>query len=350
MAKKRKTLPDNLQEIIDSNDIERFKAVFDKCEISATNRGKTTANVFSYRNLTDKHICFLAENGIDLNVDSGWGKTPAAFLADDLGLLKCLIEHGADIEHAVDELHGNALYICAWTHRSQAVENLLFCGATPEPRGGWEKNTALDEALRCSRGIDMVNMVRIAKALLAAGAKSSDKTYGYVTKIGEDFEFRRSDFNPELVDEYSLALDELYSIFKVEPVPRRAIYDGKTPITVSSKTRQKQYDDLWKLLVPSSGHANTVQGEVIRIIGRVTNELLDNGGINWDDEYKKMVASLPVYFRTFGGEAAEKACSLAAKISLKSDESLLYPLTKIAVGWVLENNKPVALDTVDYKR
>lgn len=350
MAKKRKTLPDNLQEIIDSNDIEQFKTVFDKCEISATNRGKTTANVFSYRNLTDKHICFLAENGIDLNADSGWGKTPAAFLADNLDLLKCLIEHGADIEYAVDELHGNALYICAWTHRAQAVENLISCGASPEPCGGWEKNTALDEALRCSRGTDMVNMVRIAKALLAAGAKLSDKTYGYVTRIGEDFEFHRSGFNPELVDEYSHALDEMYSVFKVAPVPRRAVYDGKAPITVSGETWQEQYDKLWKLLVPGSGHANTVQGEVIRIIDRITNELLDNGGINWDGEYEKMVASLPVYFRTFSGEAAEKSCSLAAKISWNSDKDLLYPLTEAAVQWVLKNNEPVALDTVDYKR
>lgn len=350
MAKKRKTLPDNLQEVIDSNDIEQFKAVFDKCEISATNRGKTTENVFSYRNLTDKHICFLAENGIDLNADSGWGNTPAYFLADNLDLLKCLIKHGADIEYAVDELHGNALYNCAWTHRAQAVENLLSCGADPEPRGGWKKNTALDESLRCSRGIDIVNMVRIAKALLAAGAKTSDKTYGYVTKIGENFEFLRSDFNPESVDEYSSALDELYSIFQVKPVPRRAVYDGKTPITVTGKTWQEQYDSLWKLLVPGSGHANTVQGEVIRIIGRITNELLDNGGINWDGEYKKMAASLPDYFRTFDGEITEKACSLAAKISLKSDENLLYPLTRIAVEWVLKNNAPVALDAVDYKR
>lgn len=45
------------------------------------------------------------ENGIDLNADSEWGKTPVAFLAYDLDLLKCLIEYGADIECAVDLLY-----------------------------------------------------------------------------------------------------------------------------------------------------------------------------------------------------------------------------------------------------
>ncbi len=44
-AKKRKILVDNMQEIIDSGDLDAFKAVFDKCEITATNRGKTTRNI-----------------------------------------------------------------------------------------------------------------------------------------------------------------------------------------------------------------------------------------------------------------------------------------------------------------
>lgn len=46
MAKKRKTLPNDLQEIIDSRDLDRFQAVFEKCELSATNRGMTAENVF----------------------------------------------------------------------------------------------------------------------------------------------------------------------------------------------------------------------------------------------------------------------------------------------------------------
>lgn len=353
MAKKRKTLPDNLQEIIDSKDMEMFKEVFDKCEISATNRGKTTSNVFTYKNLTIEHLRFLIENGIDVNADSGSGHTPATFLADDIELLKCLIEHGADIDYAIPMSYGsrgNALFCCACSHRAQAVENLISCGAIPEPRGGWDNNTALDEALRCCRGIDITNMVKIAKVLLSAGAKVSDKTDEFVKTIGENFEFHRSSFATELVENVSNALDELYEIFQVEPVTHRVVYDGKTLITLNSNTWQKQFDELWKLLVPGSGHATTVQGEVIRIIGRITYEVLDNGSINWDDEYKKLVAALPVYFKMFSGELTEQACSLAMRISSRSDENLLYPLTEIAVKWVLENNQPVPLDNVDYKR
>ncbi len=350
MAKKRKTLPDHVQEIIDSNDMERFKLLFEKCEISATNRGKTTQNIFSYRNLTLEHILFLIENGMDLNSDSGWGNSPAAFLADKIELLKCIIDHGADIEHAVDEVHGNALFICARAHRVQAVENLLACGANPEARGGRDSNTALDEALLCCGNTDIIHTVQIAKALLAAGATTSEKTVGYVKRIGENFEFMRSNFNKDIVDEYSRALYELYSIFNVEAVPRQMVYDGKTRITVRSQTWQKQYDELWNLLVPGVGHANTVQGEVIRIVGRISNEILDNGSINWDDEYRKMVMALSTYFQTFDGETTERACELTEKINENSDKDVLYQLTEITVDWVMKNNKPVPLDTVTYAR
>ena len=93
-----------------------------------------------------------------------------------------------------------------------------------------------------------------------------------------------------------------------------------------------------------------MQGEVIRAIGRITNEILDNGGVNWDEDYRKMVASLPAYFKTAGGETAEKACALAETISNKSSKETLYQLTELAVKWVLENNEPIALEKVDYSR
>ena len=119
---------------------------------------------------------------------------------------------------------------------------------------------------------------------------------------------------------------------------------------MKSSTWQKQFDELWELLVPGSGHADTVQGEVIRTIGRITNEILDNGSVNWDEDYRKMAASLPAYFKTADGETAEKACALAETISNKSGKETLYQLTELAVKWVLENNEPKALEKVDYSR
>ena len=41
--------------------------------------------------------------------------------------------------------------------------------------------------------------------------------------------------------------------------------------------------DLWKELVPAEGSANTVQGELVRAIGRLQSEHFRNGMMNWGD-------------------------------------------------------------------
>lgn len=85
-----------------------------------------------------------------------------------------------------------------------------------------------------------------------------------------------------------LASDALYTLFDVPPVPRRTLHDGKSPIAAKPGRWEDQHQELWELLVPSSGPAATVQGEVIRISGRINDEIERNGGVNWDGDYRKM--------------------------------------------------------------
>lgn len=42
---------------------------------------------------------------------------------------------------------------------------------------------------------------------------------------------------------------------------------------------------LWQTKVPESGQADTVQGELLREIEKLRSEAMDNGNINWDDNY-----------------------------------------------------------------
>lgn len=353
MAKKRKTLPDNIQEIINSGDFNEFKAVFDKCEISATNRGKTTCNILSYRGLTPVHIQFLIDQGINVNADCGRGLPAVAYQSYSLDNLHCLIDNGADVNLMLSNYAGNALFLAAMRHDKDAVRNLLECGALPDIQCGWHGNSVLDETLSACQNIDIVNTLEIAKMLILAGVEKTDKSKEFVHKIGEQFEFFRPDFNAELVEEFGAALSELYELFDVEPVPGRVVYDGKSKITVKSHTWQEQHSELWNMLVPGKGAANTVQGELIRIIGRVLHEILDNGGMNWDDEYRKMMEAVQEYVHMADGletELVNEVCSLAKCISSNSDEKTLYRLNELTVMWVLANPDPIELKKVDYKR
>lgn len=55
---------------------------------------------------------------------------------------------------------------------------------------------------------------------------------------------------------------------------------------------QDEYGELWDRLVPESGKAETVQGEVVRLIGRLAVEYYRNGNMNWDRDYDAMLAWL----------------------------------------------------------
>lgn len=352
MAKKKK-LVENFQEIIDSGDIEAFKSVFDKCEITATGKGKTTCNAFSYRNLTPEHIQFLIDNGLAINGDCGFGYPPVAFQAANKDNLRCLLKNGADINYVAVFYRGSALTKACSTLNAEAVRNLLEENASIDVSGDIDGKTLLDSTLAHCDNVYIPQALDISRMLLNAGAIVTDNTIGYVQKIGERFEFFRDNISKDIVDELSGALEELYELFGVTPVARRVMHDAKSQISVKGEKWQDQYNELWNMLVPGNGKANTIQGEMIRIIGRITHEILDNGGINWDDDYKEMMHALNGFINLNKGlemELIDEAGNIIKDIAIFTDKKTLYRLTEIIVQWVLANPEPIPLNEVNYIR
>lgn len=78
----------------------------------------------------------------------------------------------------------------------------------------------------------------------------------------------------------------------------KAFHDGKSPIHVTDFLSYKNnFEELWQLLVPERGRAKTAQGETIRIAGEIRRELMYNGGINGDDDYRDMLFTFREYLR-----------------------------------------------------
>ncbi len=137
--------------------------------------------------------------------------------------------------------------------------------------------TALRAILESCTNARLPRVVHSARILLDAGSPVPDDVAQLVTRIGTQFEFHRAGFNPDYLAETDAALSELYRLFDVAPVARRITHDGTSPITVRATDTDEQFDELWELLVPSGGSAATIQGEVIRLAGRIARELLTNG-------------------------------------------------------------------------
>lgn len=352
MAKK-KILPDDFAEIVESGDYQAFVEVFDSCEIDAkVGRGKT-ANAFSISGLTAKFVRFLIENGLNMNSDCGMGYPAIAFQAENKTILKLMLDNGAKLDYVVDLDVGNALFYACRTSNVKAVKNLLELGASITAKSKFPKSYILDDILSNFDIYDMPEKLSIVKMLLEAGAKASRETSTYVENIVDTFEDCRNDFDKELIGKYSKAEKELASLFGVEvPIIKQLPKIGDN-ISIKSTGWVHQFDELWEKLVPNRGASNSIQGEIIRIVGKVSYEILDNGAENWDKDFTKMLKALVIYFSTENCEApeiAKEAIASAKKISKESSYEDLSHLTELAVKWVVSNPVLIELNNVEYDR
>ena len=97
-----------------------------------------------------------------------------------------------------------------------------------------------------------------------------------------------------------------------------------------------------------------MQGEVIRVSGRVADELLGVGGANWDKDYQKMLSAEKIYLSMGTPLEQQELLELDSLISgigkNMNCEDALRRLQQLCVQWVRRNPTPIALPAPDYHR
>ncbi|MBN9299494.1 MAG: ankyrin repeat domain-containing protein [Filimonas sp.] len=353
MAKKKKTLPKNFSELIEAGDIAALMAVFDTCELDATG-GYTKETALSFYNVPDELVRWLVQAGANIDATDTYKRTALHQHAmRRSGSVAVFLELGADIA-ARDNYGDTPLHMAAGSSFSvQNVQVLVQNGADIAAKND-SGETPLVHALKRANNMDIRNLTFIADILLQDGIPVTEEMQKAVTRIGENFEFHRAGFNKEYLPATDEALSLLYQKFNTPPVKTRQVHDGVSPIIVPAGKWQDQYSVLWDLLIPSGGPAKTVQGEVVRITGKVRDEIYRNGGANWDADFKKMLDALIVHFGT-GVPLSEalltEAKTIAKEVSRTGDgEEDLSRLCELATAWVVANPGPVALSKPEYKR
>ena len=354
MAKKRVTLPKEFKDLMDEGNIEALKAVYDRCELTAHDGRFSLCTPLHMGGVPDELVIWLVEKGLDINIPDYYGATPLycqATMGRDT--VKLLIELGADIEKP--NTYGNKpLHMAAQFFHPKTVALLLEKGADVNPKND-RGQTPLDSVLTVCRGIYIAQTAEIASMLLDAGAKKTSAMKEKVENIGKDFEFHIEGINPDYLEAADQGLERLYALFNVKPVAKRITHDGVSPILVKEGSWEEQYEELWSFLIPSSGPAQTVQGEVIRIPGRVRDELDRNGGVNWDRDYRKMLQAMPQYLSLgtpLSDQELEEIKQVIAQIHSKEndDEASLDCLCQLALAWIKQNPNPIDLKEPSYKR
>ncbi|MBP2298981.1 ankyrin repeat domain-containing protein [Azospirillum picis] len=370
---KRKTLPKDFESLLKTGDVEALKAVFDGCDVNARG-GVFKQTALAFNDCPDELARWLVDNGADCSAPDSYGDTPLHSRSGHWqGRIQILLDLGADV-HSGENGRGTPLHKAAAVGNRRAVELLLEHGARVDALDG-SGQTPLVYALRRCANSDIRRVEAVAQLLVAAerrpveakpksllsrflGRGHGEKTVAtpeiasLVERIGKQFEFHRAGYNPDDVEATSAALDRLYALFGVMPVPRRVMHDGKSPVVATAARWEDRYQELWDLLVPSAGHADTVQGEVIRIAGRINDELERNGGVNWDADYRKMADAFLHHIRSatpLPDAALSEADRLIAEAKARIGDDTAR-LRALAVDWVALNPAPLHLPQPPYRR
>ena len=349
MAKKKKTLPANFYELIEAKDLDALKAVFNECELNAYDRRSFNKSALSFYNIPLELMDWLIAQGADINVKDEYDRTPLHYHAqvNDIERVTLLLEKGADIESkaAYDETP-----LFAAGYHPEVTALLIAKGANINAKDDRGHNVMERLLSRLYSGY-IERAVKAAEIYLKAGLKPTKYAKEQVTRVGEDFEFHREDSDTEWVEKREEALQQLYKLFDVPPVPRRIQHDGKSPIVLTGDTWEKRYEQAWELLVPSRDKASTMQGEVVRIAGKVNDELLRNAMGNWDREYRKMLNAISGYLQQ-GNPLSESELAEVSDIQkhiLEDDGTGTQRLCELVTAWVVQNPEPIALGKVNYK-
>lgn len=349
-----KRLPCEITEFLKAGNITELKRLFSQCEPNAVIYG---SNIFSLSPMPREFAFWAKEQGADINFRDYFGETPIFRIIRKDGDVSLLIELGAEAD-AVSEDGCTPLHVAAARGRKKAMRALLKAGAEIDAQtkdfGGFGHFTPLEKVLY-EPDLSSIKKYDICKFLLDRGAGMTDRSRRFVSAFSETF--HRHNLGKEVtksLQNQAEALEKLCKLFGAEMLRETSFHDGVSPIIVTNVGGFKNnFGELWDFLVPPRGRAKTAQGEVIRIAGRIEDELMRNGGLNWDEDYRKMLHTFREYLR-MGNPLAETDEFIEEIIDALKDgnvhDGMIWRLCYCARHWVEQNPEVMPLLEADYTR
>lgn len=357
MTRLRKTLPDGISDLLSGGDLEQISTALSRCEIGARSRDYSRITVLHLTPCSDEVVRWLVERGEDINAEDRFGNRPlhCRVVGKEYRQIPLLLELGADVDAASH--NGTTPLLRAASYCSlEAIDILLDSGAdATKCKRGWDGKEYNAIYLAFNREPSPVDALDVVERLIAAGASPTGAEAPLLRGMGKDHQrVLARGLRSERIAEVGRALDRLFEICGVDPVAPIQFHDGSSPIVVPEGGWKEVYTALWDSLVPSSGRAQTAQGEAIRISGRIGYEILHNGGGNWDRAYKNLVDGLSDILGSGvslpDGELSEARQHLDVLRRAVHDEFAINRVSELVVAWVRLNLSPIPNPLLDVGR
>lgn len=362
-AKKPKySLPEDFYEIMKRGDPEEIKAVFqDKELLKFLTESKESRHnpLFKYSPCTEIYKWFV-EQGFDITmIKKSYGQPIHYHAFCQYNNIEGIILAGADIEAKAgrDDDGATPLEIASQSLQPSSMKVLIKYGADVHVKrnGKGLLHTVISE-FKHSVGIHDIEIkaFECMELLINAGVEIEDGMKDEIIVICKEIDKRKNSFKPYQNDPqpYEDGVNRMCELFGVER-PASVVHDGKSPITVTATDWREQHAELWDKLVPGSGKCRTVQGEVVRIGGKINYEIFHQSGMHWDADFRKMLNALKKYYEMGtipDEEEHQEALALIKSINGDSDGDDVLRLCEINIHWVLANPEPIELGEVNYKR
>ena len=83
--------------------------------------------------------------------------------------------------------------------------------------------------------------------------------------------------------------------------------------------------EIWKTSVPSTGQADTMQGELLRAVEKLRREAQSNGNQNWDESFEKLLSFLRENLTDLSALPPEEVAIVVGDVERLSDH--IHPET-----------------------
>lgn len=355
MARRLKdTLPKSFTRLVENRDVDALKEVFTDRALDARDReGNMALHLIG---VPEEVKIWLVEQGADINVANAAGDTPLhAHVAKQHVAPDFLLERGADVD-AENNAGENPTFAAVFSLGN--LRKLIQAGADPYTHND-AGDTPLMRVIRNSEPGQIPQLADLVRLLDRNPFTQSEleEARDCIIDLGERFQGIREVYDPDTVDRAAqdmIFLYEAFSITEDERPVQPVRHDGHSRIALVGESWEERFVYSWDYLVPATGKAGSLQGEAIRIAGRIADEFHGNDGADWDDDFRRMAGALITI--TSHGTPLREQDAAELKIAVKkvrrghpSGEEV-DALPRLVTAWLELNPEPLGMVEVDYHR